>query len=57
MGFFKKVFGKIKRDKDLRNDVAATIDNVADTTKAKIAETVTESEFEKTLIEKLKGYR
>lgn len=57
MGFFKKLFGKFKDDKDLREEVAETVDKTVDSAKAKVAETVTESDFEKTLIEKLKGYR
>ena len=57
MGFFKKLFGKFKEDTALREEVADNVKETADAVKEKVAETVKESEFEKTLIEKLKGYR
>lgn len=57
MGFFKKLFGKFKEDKALREEVAETVEKTVDSAKEKIAETVKESDFEQTLIDKLKGYR
>ena len=57
MGFFKRLFGKFKEDKQLREEVADTVDTAIDSAKEKVAETIKESNYEQTLLEKLKGYR